>query len=190
MLEIIRTRIGDDSLPIKLFVEQHLLRGSVFTMPPIDGDVIFSVCYYTEGDHLEIGCLDGGSAIIAGISKERCGRGEQVYTMDKQRRLYTLENIGNFKIDNIHFIEQHHPPLPEEWEDKVFGSAFIDADHSYAATKADWLNVKDRVKSYIMIHDVQHNKYGSRKFFFEACEDPEWTGLFTIGKIGVLERAK
>jgi len=188
MLRIIETQMQDGK-PIKEFVLDRMLPESVYTMPEIDANVIYSVCYYTPGPHIEIGVLDGGSAIVAGIAKSLRKKGEIVYGVDKKLRKNTLRNIELLGLnDTVMIYEQEHPPLPDELENITFGSAFIDGAHGYEPAMADWMNLKDRVAQYIIFHDVQHTKFGCRRVFYEACDDPDWTGLFMIGKVGVLER--
>ena len=191
MLVIVDVRVGDNDVKLHDWIVENMTKSSQHTMPSVDNNIIYSVCLQADGDHLEIGVLDGGSAITAGLAKLDKKNDEHVYGLDVTIRNRALENIERCLVkDYVTLYEQRHPPLPPELEEKTFASTFIDGDHSYDACKADWMNIKDRVTDYIIFHDVQHSKYGSRRVFLEACEDPEWVGLLMAGKVGIVERVK
>ena len=92
MLTIAQTTIGNADEPIKKFVHARMKAQNEFTMRVIDADVIYSICFHTVGDHIEIGVLHGGSAIVAAFAKKTAGRREKVYAVDKIIQGHAIDN--------------------------------------------------------------------------------------------------
>ena len=114
--------------------------------------------------YLEVGCLWGGSAILAAHKAAR------VITVDFMRGGYwdkgdpgadmlpvtaeaVLDNLAYFVVAHkVHVIKANtHPwPLPAYIEPDVM---LVDAGHSYEAAKHDWIVASNIAKRAILVHD-------------------------------------
>lgn len=126
-----------------------------------------------DGDYTEIGCLWGGTAILAALSKRDVGASGHVYTIDSMRggfwvtgdplynrEIPTLEKVEqNIKLfgleENITVIvgDSNPLPLPKDIKPTV---VLIDGDHRYTGCMIDWMNVKAIKPNYILIHDYDN----------------------------------
>lgn len=155
---------------------------------PMDCVDIYNACS-CDGNHIEIGTMFGGSAIIAALAKAENGYDGLIYCVDPLDGYYgrpfdpntagkitpsveiVLENASLWGIEEmLRIFPQKHPPLPEELENMRFETALIDGDHSYKGALADWNNLKGRVDKYIIFHDI--HKRNPRRIFEIAQE--EW----------------
>jgi len=175
-----------------------------YTMSPLDAGAIAACVAEAPGNHLEIGVLQGGSAILAALIKSMNQDLGMVYGVDpfgwapgqthagpEPSPETVLKNADKFGVrEKIRVYRQRHPPLPPALEKKRFATVFIDGDHSYEAARADWQNIKHRVDRYVLWHDVGLAKYRQECYraFVEAAEEPEWQIIYQKGKMGVLER--
>jgi len=171
-----------------------------FTME-IDNAAAIAQCVSAcTGDYLEIGVLYGGSAILAaffcrgkvyGVDPFGWGPNQTKHPVVPSAGVVKM-NATKFGLHNvIQVFTQTHPPLPPELEDKRFDVAFIDGDHSFDGTMADWQNLKDRVDKYMLFHDVNlsHDKsHAAGEVFDIAKEEDEWEEVYRVGKMGVLRR--
>jgi hypothetical protein len=123
----------------------------------------------TPGDHVEIGTLWGGSAIVAALAKQTADRGEIVYTIDPMNTGYwqvgdpshsniiptkerVLANFQFFGVANqIRLIQYKSFPWPLSTE-LTFGTVFIDGDHQAEAVIQDFNSVR-LLTSIILFHD-------------------------------------
>lgn len=120
-----------------------------------------------DGDHIDIGALYGASAIGAALIKKELGLGGQVYCIDpydaEKRALQVMgspetpvsataeelmANAEFFEVE-LKLIQQNSHPWPEELEDNVFASAYIDGDHTGKAPLNDFENLRGRTTGYI-----------------------------------------
>lgn len=171
-----------------------------FTMAPEDAGAIAQCVANCDGDYLEIGSLQGGSATIAGLfcrGKVYCvdiwGWGEgQTREGPEPSPQVVIENAWKFGVDNVVPLTRAEgdKELPPEISDHIFDVAFIDGDHSYEWTLADWLAVKDNVTDYVLFHDIHRrdDAHMSVKVFEEAAQSDEWEIVYRRRKMGVLER--
>lgn len=181
-----------------------------FTMSGSDGGAIAACVAECPGDHIEIGVLYGGSLILAALAKKRAGQTGMIYGIDPfgwaegqtsedlQGNPYSepsaelvIENAKLFGVEGmIKVFTQYHPPLPAMLENLNFDTALIDGDHSYDGAKDDWDNLKNRVRKYILMHDVTLKKYWQKhcgKVFREAQKEG-WKAIYLKSKMGILER--
>ena len=161
-----------------------------------------------DSDYLEIGCLWGGTAILAARAKINNGVHGHVYSIDKMEGGYwengdpvadhkipTLkkvqENLKRFGVDKrvTIMVQNSHPlDLPEGLMPRV---VLIDGAHSYEGCKTDWLNVRKLAPDYVMFHDYASPRHpGVQKVVDEIIEsDSEWVEvaradtLIVLGKV-------
>ena len=171
--------------------------GGVFSMHPWDAGAIAQCCANAPGDYLEIGSLFGGSAIVAALFAKGHVYGidpfgyspGQTHSDATPSAEVVLQNAYEWGAeDKITMFTQRHPPLPKMLENTLFTVAFIDGDHTYEGVKRDWENLKDRVISYILFHDVVSSAFGARDAFIEAGNEQYWEQIYLSGKMGVLGR--
>lgn len=164
-----------------------------------------------RGDHLEIGTLHGGTAILAMLVKQQFGLGGHVMCVDPLDGYYkgtqfecavdwvskipvtpdTLRgNIQAFGFQGmIHFVQAKSIPWPEELGGHTFASAFIDGDHWGEAPLQDWLNVKDRVGRMIVFDNNDGATHPAVvKAVEHAKQDPQWKCVLERGITAVFER--
>jgi hypothetical protein len=163
-----------------------------------------------HGDHLEIGTLFGGSAIVVALLKSRHGLDGKVYCVDPLNGYYytrsgrRIDKISGLRVDRatldynawqfgvedrIEVIEKHSIPWPDELKDNKFVSAYIDGDHWKNAPMEDWENVKDRVSRFVVFDNYDNGHKDVMRACEHAAADPGWLPCHQQGITFVLERA-
>lgn len=165
-----------------------------FTMEP--DDVMALECAILEagdGDYLEIGVQQGGSACFVGKVKKLLGH---------TGKLYGVDNFQN-RFSNKEKIEQH---IAEEGIDftLIVGMSdavvlpdikpvvtLIDGDHAYDWVKKDWERFSPITQRFVCLHDVKTHD-GPKQLARELSErmDTHWRWITATGNMGVLERIK
>lgn len=151
--------------------------------------------------HFEIGCLWGGTSILAALSGA-----ERIYTIDFMQggfwdngdpgaalRVPTagivLENFATFNVAHkisVYKCNSNPWPLPN-WI--VPDTIFIDGGHTYKAVYEDWMNVKDIVKRYVIFHDYQRAQAEVKRMIEEVVlPDDSWKLVARARSVGVFER--
>lgn len=177
---------------------QERINKSIIGRLAIFGDEESDLLYYCtaiEGNHLEIGCLWGGTAIFVALAKGMENVLGDVYTIDSMDTDFwingdpavglevpTLEkvykNLDKFEVrDRVHVIRAKSAPLPIPgcWE---FSSALIDGGHSYQACYQDWLNVKAHKPKYVLFHDYDSGHPGVQQAVDKVKESEREYELF------------
>ena len=161
-----------------------------------------------EGDHVEIGCLWGATAILAALAKKEAKVEGHVYTIDKMsggywqtgdkgyyNRVPTKKTVmQNFErtgtLHDITLIEALSDPwpLPETVKPTT---VLIDGSHTYEGCKQDWLNVKKLSPEFVMFHDYGSGRHpGVQKAVDEILKnDPEWKMVEKADTLLILGRA-
>lgn len=112
-----------------------------------------------DGNHLEIGTLYGGSAIVAALTKKTFNLSGMVVCVDDMRAVpevqrspeTILANAERLGVrDRIRVITANS----RTWKpDRLFQSAYIDASHDYISCKADFETVRKFTARYAIFHD-------------------------------------
>jgi hypothetical protein len=190
-------------------LSQH--RGNVFLMGMT---VLMAGC----GNHLEIGTLFGGSAIVVVLLKKEMEMTGDVYCIDPLDGYYRdseycksihlsgvcdpvtgLEispavvemNAREFRVfDRIKLITQKSHPWPIELNGGKFTTAYIDGDHWDGMPLKDWKNVKDRVSRYVVFDNCDESRPDVLKAHRAACDDPEWEEVYRGDIARIVGRVK
>ncbi len=158
------------------------------------------------GDHVEIGCLWGGTALVAILAKKDADLPGDVYTIDTMTGGWwdtkdpeigeppTFEavksNLRKFGVlKRVHVIRAKSDPWPLPETVKPT-SIFIDGDHRYEGVSLDWKNASKIATKYILLHDYNSKNHpGVQKLVDEiAKRDPNWRYIKTYNSIAVFER--
>ena len=153
------------------------------------------------GDHVEIGTLWGGTAVLTALEKSA----GYVYTIDpltdngyyggvdiKLGKRPTAEDIQyNFQRFDVRRLVTHVDDWSNPWplEDQKFDTAFIDGNHSWGGVLQDFLNLKDIVLCKIIIDDYGDPNWPDTSMAVASivlC--PEWSLEYAGDGIAVLER--
>lgn len=157
------------------------------------------------GLHLEIGCLWGGTAILAALAKREADAPGHVLSID-----FMLGGFWDTEDPEI-----HKRPAPQDWMMNAirFGvegmisvlrcpshpwplskyvrpmTTLIDGDHSYEGCKRDYLNVKDITQKFLIFHDYHQYYPGVRKVVDQmARKDIQWREYAHVDRLIVFER--
>lgn len=155
-----------------------------------------------DGDHLEIGTMWGGSAIIAMKVKSILGLAGNIVCIDPLDGYYTGQPFGhtlprmlewvqsNFKCsgfeDRFEIIAKKSKPWPI-YPSRQFVSAFIDGDHSYDGVWHDWECARKYVSKYILFdnYDATHADSGIHQDVVRAANramhNEEWYPVYIAG---------
>lgn len=124
-----------------------------------------------DGNHLEIGTLHGGSAIVVALLKKEHGFTGNVYCIDPLDGYYLdsncpqkwqamidpiskvpisietiKENIKRFDVE-LNIIQKSSIPYPLNGE--AFSTAYIDGDHWGNVPTLDFMNIQSHIEKFI-----------------------------------------
>jgi len=164
---------------------------------------LFLNVVHGQGCYVEVGCLWGGTAILAAL----VGDVKKVITIDKAEIGYwdtgdtgiagkpmvtlraVLENFAKFGVaDRINLVVSKSDPWPLRMDLRP-DVVMIDGDHSYEGCLQDWNNVRT-ITDVVMLHDYQSGRHiGVDRVVDEVIrEDTEWEITDHIGTLIVVER--
>jgi len=160
------------------------------------------------GDHIDIGTLWGGTAILAALAKRDAGKIGMTYTIDpmiggwwdsedpavklRPTNEIVQENFDRFHLhDSIKLIKKPASPWPLPSKVKPT-SILIDGDHRYEAVATDWTNASRIATKYIIFHDYgSANHPGVQKIVDDIVRhDPLWREVKQDDSLIVFERVK
>ena len=156
--------------------------------------VLSMVAAAGDVDHVDIGSLYGASAIGAALIKQERGLKGDVYCIDPYDEVTRdqqvlapgmdspisataeelLSNAEHFGVE-LTLIEKESHPWPEELEDNVFASAYIDGDHLGEAPLRDFENLRGRTTMYIGTDNYEEEYPDVIKSMIHAFDTEDWT---------------
>lgn len=172
-------------------------------------NAIFDVSFFSDGNHLEIGSLWGGSALVAAMARRENGKHGVVYCVDPMipelyepcsKRAGNLtpermaimpevfaENMKLFGVeDRVVHIRKKSQPFPEELEHITFSTAYLDGWHYGNTPRDDVRELSERVDDFIIINASCHEYYPSiEKAFRFMVNNKKWILRFYDGRCSV-----
>lgn len=150
-----------------------------------------------HSDHLELGTLFGGTAILVAMAKRQFGFEGDVHCVDNFSYLsedypvgkeLVLENAAAFDVaDRIKVFEGDTYPLPPDITEHHYGSAYIDAAHDFPHCQRDWLSVKD-ISDLVVFHDYDFEHMGVVSAVRNAMQEPGWWLVHLSHHTAIFER--
>jgi hypothetical protein len=165
-----------------------------------------------NGNHLEIGTLFGGSAILAALVKKQLGFSGDVWCIDPLNGYYigtdwqypvdpvtgkvineevVWANARTFGVeDRIHIIAKPSLPWPEEAQHLLFASAFIDGNHWDHMPEHDWNMVAPRTDHYVVFDNYDDTHPAVVTACHKANNSQGWVKEFSGGITYILRRVR
>ena len=114
------------------------------------------------GGLINLGDLEGGSAILLAQGLEHNKLDGHVYTVDAYRGIKKKNRVRRKAVENrIESGVGHHITMIENTTNDAlllftgrYKFLFIDADHSYEGVKNDWLNYSPLIDGMVAFHDT------------------------------------
>jgi predicted O-methyltransferase YrrM len=143
------------------------------------------------GDHLDIGSLFGASAITAALVKKELGHKGKVICLDPYEPRdpeiganmppeklngspeALMANAEAFGVE-LELIQKRSQPWPEELEDAVFSSAFIDGDHIKPNPWLDFEECAKRTTGFIGFDNFEEEYGDVMDAVYKAMQTKEW----------------
>jgi len=168
------------------------------------------LAHYTSipGDHIEVGCLWGGTAILTALAKQDAGSPGQVYTIDpmvggwwdtedpdvhlRPTPKIVKNNLKLFKLSRrVYVIQAKSSPWPVPAEVKP-ATMFIDGNHAFEYVSEDWKKAATITGRYILLHDYNSKNHpGVQRAVDEiARSNRNWKFAELVNSIAVFERVK
>lgn len=181
---------------------QEALHGGLATNPE-DAALMVEVAWRGgHSNHLELGTLFGGSAILMALAKERFGFDGEIHCVDNfgyMRDTYpvgpemVLSNAKRFGVDDrIKIIKANTYPLPLDITSSVaregnYGSCMIDASHDFGNCQRDWTSVHP-ISDVVAFHDYDRSHMGVVSTVRNAMQESGWWLVFLAHHTAVFER--
>jgi cephalosporin hydroxylase len=162
-----------------------------FAMQP--DDVMALECAIVEGgngDYLEIGVKQGGSACFVGLLKRHLGQTGRLFGIDNLQNSHSGKDLierslKHFGVD-MKLIVANSDPWPAGDINPVV--SLIDGDHAHEWVTRDWKNLSPRTSRFILLHDW-HTHPGVAKAIAETCmPDPAWRHVIGTGNMCLFEK--
>lgn len=159
--------------------------------------------YAGDGDHLEIGSMWGGSALLAAKVKCISGLSGKVVCVDpltdfdcspgypggKPEKHIIEENFKRLCLSNrLEFHKTYSSPWPFSRK-RYFSSALIDGNHFAPWPGIDWQNVSQHAE-IVIFHDYYPHEPEVTRVVNLALADPRWRKFDQEGSLVVLERVR
>lgn len=161
------------------------------------------------GDHLEIGTLHGGTAVLVAMLKEALGVKGKVVCIDPLNGYYVERGFGKL-IDGfslvpvtpetvlynadlfgvrkrIEIVQANSCPWPVV-EGRRFATAYIDGDHWGDYPTRDWINCAACVDKFIVFDNVDDQHPAVKEAVNEAIQTPGWRLVLLKGITAVMEK--
>lgn len=170
----------------------------------------WAVAQAGNGDHLEIGTMFGGSAILAALVKKTNGLEGDVYCVDPLNGYYVkgpypcmvdptthepitpdvvMENAREFGVeDRIHLITEYSNPWPAALEGHTFTSAYIDGDHWGVMPLWDWQHVAPITSGLVVFDNYDYETPAVIEACNIAAAAPGWKQELCEGMTFIVRR--
>lgn len=185
-----------------LFIEiNRTIAGHVCMHAPEARLLAKAVYLAGDGDHLEIGSMWGGSAILAARVKQHYGLAGKVVCVDPLTDGdcspgfpggHPDEAIvrGNFAMMGVADRLELHTVYSSPWpfdSSRRFASALVDGNHFAPWPLTDWQNVR-RVCDLVLYHDLYPHEPAVMEAVAIIRADPEWQEIEQSGSLAAWRR--
>ncbi len=162
-----------------------------------------------KGDHLEIGTLYGGTAILVALLNRKLNRPGKVYCVDPLEGYYETgradplstapvnestfrENIRRFGLeDRVVLIKKKSFPFPTELTGMAFSTVLIDGDHWGLAPLIDFDSVRNRTTGFVLFDDYDDRHAAVVKAVKMVQKDyPSWTLVYIHNTMCVMGKVE
>ena len=173
-----------------------------------DNAAIMACFAAIKGDHLEIGTLHGGTAILVAAMKKKLQLPGKVVCIDPLDGYYIgmdrgyetdpltnvpvsidvlYDNITRFDMqDRIEVVQKKSNPFP--LKDRRFTSAYIDGDHWGDMPMIDWQNVSRITDRYVIFDNCDKAHPAVLDACLTATLSHKWINIYRQGITCVFER--
>lgn len=145
------------------------MTGRVALLSEEEADLLVEIAAI-PGDHIDLGTLWGGTAVLAALAKQNAGVKGKVYTVDFMQGGYwndgdpsvqgqrpteqaIHDNLAKFDLaDKVVVIKAASDPWPVPASVHPT-SVLIDCDHTYEGSLRDWQTVRKLQPVYVAFHD-------------------------------------
>ncbi|MDH5507632.1 MAG: class I SAM-dependent methyltransferase [Anaerolineae bacterium] len=185
-------------------IGEHMV-GRIAGYPQDHGALAQAVYLAGHGDHLEIGTLFGGSAILAARIKQDYNLAGKVVCVDPMQGYYGKpdpftgllpseelfwENAGKFGVtERMELVVARSKPWPLAAE-RRFASALIDGDHSPDGVRHDWQRANAQTSRYVVFDNYDKSFPGVRRTVRMAGQEEAWRCVLVYGISAVFERVQ
>ncbi len=165
-----------------------------------------------DGDHLEIGTLFGGTAILAALIKQELGYQGDIWCVDPLDGYYVgtpyeypVDPVSGVPIneetvwanarafgveERLHIIARPSQPWPPELRARTFASAFIDGDHWGEMPWRDWECVYPRTTRYVIFDNYDDRHPAVQQTCRAAERNVCWQREFAGGITFIVRRVR
>lgn len=186
----------------KLFAEiDATIQGHVCMYANEAGLLAEAVRLAGNGDHLEIGSMWGGSAVLAALVKQKykltgkvvcvdpfrdgdCSPGFPGGRPDEQIFWANMDAAGVADRIELHTCYSDPWPFPAE---RRFASIFVDGDHLGHWPLTDWHNARQHT-DLVIYHDLYPHERDVMAAVAVIRQDPEWAQVAQVGSLAVFGR--
>lgn len=189
------------------FISKNIT-GRIALASRLEGEVLEKYAAL-QGDHVEIGCLWGATAILAALAKQEAKVEGHVYTIDKMSggfwqtgdtEYYNRVPTRKIVMQNFERTGTQHDitlvealsnpwPLPDTVKPRT---VLIDGSHTYEGCKTDWQNVRKLDPEFVLFHDYASLRHpGVQRAVDEIlANDSEWVKVEQAGTLIALGKSK
>lgn len=186
-------------------IEAQLPLGRTIITLEDAGVLAQTILWAKHADHIEIGTLFGGTAILAALVKKHFGMHGMIHCVDPLDKRPTpffadrssstmatrdslFENAAQFDVeDRIILHQSPSKPWPLD-RDMRFGTGYIDGDHWNGMPAHDWKIMRDICTLAVVFDDYCIGKPEIVDVVSEAASDPRWMLVRISGMSAVMKR--
>lgn len=126
----------------------------VLQIPTEFTDFILEISKHEISTAIEVGVFRGGSSYFIAAVLQRINPNVRYTMVDIEDHLIAYDQFSALLN-----LERRIPATSTDFAGQSFDLAFLDADHSYDSTKADFINVGRHARKLCAFHDIHGHEY-------------------------------